>query len=68
MKASSKWSALMDGPPTHTVMVQGMHKLVILGGPGSSPDAEEMLSRMLENVLHIQRQEVAIYDLAKGWT
>ena len=34
-------------------------------GGGSSPDAEEMLSRMLENVLHIQRQEVAIYDLAR---
>ena len=65
MKASSKWSALMDGPPTHTVTGPKDARLVILRGAGSSPDAEEMLSRMLENVLHIQRREVTIYDLAR---
>ena len=62
VKASSKWSALMDGPlriPHRSKMPAGHPR-----GGGSSPDAEEMLSRMLENVLHIQRQG-AIYDLAR---
>ena len=65
MKASSKWSALMDGPPTHTVTGPADAKLIILRGTGSSPDAEEMLSRMLENVLRVTREEVGIYDLAR---
>ena len=65
LKASSKWSVLMDAPPTHIMSGPKDAKLVILRGTGSSPDAEEMLSRMLENVLRIRREDVAIYDLAR---
>ena len=65
LKASSKWSALMDGPPTHTLSGPLQAKLVVLRGAGSSPGAEEMLSRMVENVLQVVRDEVAIFDLAR---
>ena len=55
----------MDGPPTHTMSGPDDARLVILRGSGSSPEAEAMLSRMLENVICVRRDDVAIYDLAR---
>jgi len=60
---SDKWKALMAAPTTHRLSGPQDAALMIVRGSGSSPKAEAMLDRMLENVLGVQRNAVCIVDL-----
>ena len=63
--ASAKWTALMDAPATHTTSGPVDAPLLVIRGSGSSDTAEQMLDRMLENVVGTSRAGVAIVDLIR---
>jgi len=62
---TEKWKVLMDGPTTHQVTGSIGARLTLVRGSGSSPQAESMLNRMLENVVGLSRDEVCIVDLIR---
>ena len=64
-RASAKWAALMTGPTTHSSQGPPDAALLVIRGSGSSPEAEEMLDRMLENVLGTDRSAIVIIDLIR---
>jgi uracil-DNA glycosylase family 4 len=62
---TEKWKVLMEGPTTHQVEGPTDARLMIVRGSGSSPEAESMLSRMLENVVGLSRNQVCVVDLIR---
>ena len=63
---SSSWDSYMSGGGTAYKMVGPLRaRLMIVRGGGSSAEAESMLDKMIENVLKIERAEVAVVDLVR---
>ncbi|MEC8191546.1 MAG: uracil-DNA glycosylase family protein [Myxococcota bacterium] len=65
VELSSKWAKVMQRPSTHTLAGPLDARLVVIRGSGSSTEAETMLTKMLANVLGIDRGDALIVDIAR---
>ena len=65
VELSSKWSKVMQRPSTHTTEGPPDASLVVIRGAGSSTDAETMLTKMLANVLGVERTDAWVVDIAR---
>lgn len=62
---SSKWEKVLRAPSTHSSVGPATAALVIVRGAGSSPEAETMLTNMIERVIALSRADVRIIDIVR---
>ncbi len=62
---SASWDAYMTGGAAYKIVGPLHAPLMIVRGAGSSENAETMLERMIENVIKLDRTQVAIVDLVR---
>jgi hypothetical protein len=62
---SSSWDSYMSGGTAYKMVGPLNAPLMIVRGVGSSTEAESMLDRMIENVIKLDKNRVAVVDLVR---